>query len=67
MPKQYVLKTADIYNTHVAFVCSFVLQFDCSTVIESTFSWKVLQAQGKNMQRRIHNPTKHLRWSFLPK
>ena len=24
-------------------------------------------AKGKNMQRRIHNPAKHLRWSFCQK
>ena len=52
---------------HVAFVRSFVLQFDCVTVIKSTFNWKVLQPKGKNIQRRIHNPAKHLRWSFLRK
>ena len=68
MQKQCVL------NKHVTFiipikhvVCSFVRQFDCVTVIKSTSNQKVHQPKVNNMQRRIRNPAKHLRWSFLQK
>ena len=48
-------------------VCEFVRRFDCVTVIKSTSTQKVLQPIGKDMQRRIQNTAKHLKWSFLQK
>ena len=46
---------------------SFVRQFDCVTVIKCNSNQKVLQLKGKNMQRRIQNSAKYLRWNFLRK
>ena len=68
MQEQYAL------NKHLTFiipmqsvVCEFVRRFDCVTVIKSTATQKVLQPIGKDMQRRIQNTAKHLKWSFLQK
>ena len=66
MQKQYALnKQLTFIIPMQSVVRSFVRQFDCVTVIKSTSNQKVLQSKGKDMQRRIQNPAKHLRWSFL--
>ena len=68
MQKQYAI------NKQLAFIIpvlsavrSFVRQLNCVTVIKSTSNQKVLLPKGKDMQRHIQNPAKHLRWSFLLK
>ena len=68
MKKQYAL------NKQLAFIIPmqsvvrwFVRQFDCVTVIKSTSNQKVLQTKGKDILRRIQNPAKHVRWTFLCK
>ena len=68
MQKQYALnKQLTFIIPMQSVVRSFVRQFDCVTVIKSTSNQKVLQSNSKDMQRRIQNPAKHLRWSFLLK
>ena len=66
MQKQYALNKPLTFVIPMQSVArSFVRQFNCVTVINSTFNQKVLQSKAKDMQKRIQNPTKHLRWSFL--
>ena len=68
MQKQYALnKLLTFVIPMQSIICSFVCQFDSETLIKSTSNQKVLQPKGNNMQRRIQNPAKHLRWNFLQK
>ena len=72
MQKQYALNKQltfiiSMQSVVRSFVRFFVGLFDCVTVVKITSNQRVLQSEGKDMQRRIQNPTKHLRWSFLLK
>ena len=68
MQKQYALnKQLTFVIPMQSIVRSFVRQFDCVTFIKRTSNQKVLQPTGKDMERRIQNPAKQLRWSFLLK
>ena len=68
MQKQYALNKQLTFIIPMLFaVRSFVRQFHCVTVIKSTSNQKAPQPKGNDMQRRIKNPGKRLRWSFLRK
>ena len=64
MQKQYALNKQLTFIVVVCclFVCSSV---DCVTVIKSTSNQKVLQPKSNDMQRRIQNPARHLRWTVI--
>ena len=68
MQKQYALNKQLTFIIPMLFaVRSFVRQFHCVTVIKSTSNQKAPQPKGNDMQRRIKNPGKRLRWSFFRK